>query len=461
MTGRTPSSVVVVGAGSAGCVVASRLSERSDLRVTLLEAGPATSTADTLAIDSPDFFAATSTGQVWPHLPVLHRSHDAGPVRARHYLRGRGLGGSSLVNAMIALEPDSLPVAVPASTPPHRLPISVAPLDALGAVDLALLAAAPAARPAPLTMAAGRRVSSAEAYLTPVLERSNLIVRTDAAVATVRCTGAAARVTEVVLTSGEDVPADVVVLCAGAIHSPTILLRSGIAVGTAGTGLRDHPSLPYALGLTDVARSPSSAALAAGALAEVGDLQLLALNHLGPPDAPERGLGMLMPAVMRPYGAGGVVRLDPDRVGDPTAPPLIEFDLVGDPRDVARLVAASHWAEHVLGHAAFSAIVDEVYIDADGSTVAAIADDEARRRWVRSAVGDYVHATSTCAIGTVVDPTGAVFDHEGLFVCDASIFPTIPEVNTHLPVTLLAEALCATWLGGQVRSSSSFSDSSR
>jgi choline dehydrogenase-like flavoprotein len=50
-------------------------------------------------------------------------------------------------------------------------------------------------------------------------------------------------------------------------------------------------------------------------------------------------------------------------------------------------------------------------------------------------------------MGTVVDDAGSVIGYEGLRVCDASVFPSIPDVNTHLPTTMLAERLSARWLG--------------
>ncbi len=87
-----------------------------------------------------------------------------------------------------------------------------------------------------------------------------------------------------------------------------------------------------------------------------------------------------------------------------------------------------------------------MYIDALGTTSAALSDDASIERWVRGAVGDYVHASSTCAMGTVVDDDGRLVGYDGIFVCDASVFPSIPDVNTHLPTTMLAERLSARWL---------------
>ena len=72
------------------------------------------------------------------------------------------------------------------------------------------------------------------------------------------------------------------------------------------------------------------------------------------------------------------------------------------------------------------------------------------RSWVSSVAGDYVHASSTCAMGRVVDRDGAVIGYERLYVCDASVFPSIPDVNTHLPTTMLAERLVARWVAEAV-----------
>jgi choline dehydrogenase-like flavoprotein len=57
----------------------------------------------------------------------------------------------------------------------------------------------------------------------------------------------------------------------------------------------------------------------------------------------------------------------------------------------------------------------------------------------------YRHATSTCAIGTVLDARGAVLGYEGLYVCDASAFPAVPAANPHFPITMMAERLAARW----------------
>ena len=241
------------------------------------------------------------------------------------------------------------------------------------------------------------------------------------------------------LADGDMIAADHVVLAAGAIHSPAILLRSQVDTPGVGMGLQDHPSAPLTLLLRDgAAASPGQ--LAIGTLLQRDPWQFLPMNHLG---VAVPGLGLLMAALMRPHGRAGTVRLASD---DPTVDPQVDFALLDDPRDVTSLAATVRVALDLLATAPFREIVEEVYIDALGTTSAALSDDASIERWVRGAVGDYVHASSTCAMGTVVDDDGRLVGYDGIFVCDASVFPSIPDVNTHLPTTMLAERLSARWL---------------
>ena len=236
--------------------------------------------------------------------------------------------------------------------------------------------------------------------------------------------------------------ADAVVLAAGAIHTPTILQRSGI--DRAGTGLRDHPAAGLLLQLADDARTrldPARRGLVTAAALERGPIQVLALNHLGPASPPDTA--MLLVALMRPTGVGGSVRIRSD---DPKDPPSIEFDLLHEPVDRRRLAQAVADVVAMLRQPPFADLVDTVYIDDRGTTADVFDGDvDIIGRWLSRHGADYVHASSSCA--AIVGDDGGVDGHEGLFVCDASVFPDIPDVNTHLPTTMLAERLSARWPG--------------
>jgi choline dehydrogenase-like flavoprotein len=142
---------------------------------------------------------------------------------------------------------------------------------------------------------------------------------------------------------------------------------------------------------------------------------------------------------MRPSGPPGSVRL----AGDPDAPPEIELGPLSGRRDVAALETGVHLARDLLGSTPFRDIVREVYVDDHGTRLAQLGDDRLTA-WIETA-GTYLHATSTCAMGRVSGPDGAVVGHEALYVCDASVFPSVPHVNPHLPTVMLAERLAARW----------------
>lgn len=436
---------VVVGAGSAGCAVAGRLSEDPACAVTLVEAGPGLDPAESERSVGPSFFDALGArGRTYADLLA---SRTAGDV-PRPYHRGRGVGGSSAVNAMVALRGDPALYRswgwddVEEAWARVAVPCQLAGEDELGPVDRALMASSPARR-VPLTRRDGRRVSSAEAYLSPAVGRPNLEVLTEQVVDKVLIDRR--RAVGLQLADGSTVEADHVVLCAGAIHSPAVLLRSDVDTNGLGEGLQDHPSVPFTLVLRDPVVDPR-ASLVTATLLEHDGLQLLPLNHLGD-GAEVEGLGVLMAAVMRPHGRSGIVRL---ASRDPFVQPEVRFNLLHDRRDLELMAEGARLAISVLEHEAFRSAVAAVHIDDDGTPLDALDDRDRMRSWVRRVGGDYVHASSTCAMGRVVDGRGAVIGYERLYVCDASVFPSIPDVNTHLPTTMLAERLVARWMSDPV-----------
>jgi choline dehydrogenase-like flavoprotein len=382
---------VVVGGGSAGCVVARRLADAPGHRVTLVEAGPAGSRNET---GGASFFDAIGApGRVFP-----------GP-----FLRGRGMGGSSAVNGMLATPGDLAQYAswgwAGAATAFDRVLVPREPArnDELGPLDRALLAAAPDATLVPLTRRGGRRVSAADAYLPG--PRPGLEILPDTAVEAIALDGR--RATGVVLADGTTVEADSVVVAAGAIGSPVVLARSGVESAGLGDGLRNHPAVPVTLTLApgvDVERH----GLVTAALLARGDLHIHPLNHLGPDT---RGLAMLLVVLLTPTGRG--------RVGIDIGEPVVE-PAVSD-HDRRRLDAGVDLALELLAHPAFRHLVTDVVVGEPPDGV--------------------YHATSTCAMSRVVDDDGSVVGYRDLFVVDASVFPEIPATNPYLPTLMLAERL--------------------
>ncbi|MPY94674.1 MAG: hypothetical protein GEV08_16910, partial [Acidimicrobiia bacterium] len=472
---------VVVGAGSAGAVVAARLSEGPDTHVVLLEAGPDHDAAHTPpALAGQNFLAALAEpGRTWD---LLAERRPGQPRRP--YWQGRGVGGSSAVNALVVLRglPEDYDTwarlgargwawrdveptfAALATTGARHLPAlgTWSPLEravARAARDLGYpwcpdpdAAGAEGIGPAPLALRGGRRSASNDAYLEPARARPNLTIRGDVLVD--RVLVAKGRATGVRTAGGEEVGADGVVLCCGAVHSPALLLRSGLDRPGVGANLADHASAGLSLALREPARLADDRArplsslvrTSSGTTAGRGDLQVLTLGATGAGPA-GRAVGAVQVALMRVFSRGRVTLRD----DDPASPPDVRFDLLADGRDRARLRAAVRRLLDLVEHPAVEAVTELVACDDRGTPAAVLHDDRALDAWLEGAVGDYVHAAGTCRMGrpddpmAVVGPDGAVLGTEGLWVVDASVMPDLPRANTHLPTVMLAERLAA-WL---------------
>lgn len=409
---------VVVGGGTAGCIAAARLSDRAADEVVLLEAGP-------------DHGAAPVPGDVGPLPPDPARLRYESVVRRpgsvpTAYPQGNGLGGSSLVNAGLVD-----PWLVEAGLVGGLLPAEEA--WAFGPVGRALLATEPAARRALLVRAGGVRVTVADAVLRPVLDRPNLRIRTGALVRSVVVDRR--RAVGVELVGGEVVAADRVVLAAGAIRTPTILLRSGVDTPGLGEGLQDHPSFTVTLALRAGLFDPSLPMI--GATAVRDDHQVLALEHL-----PEvTGLGAITVGLLRVRSTGRVTLAGIG--GD--AEPSVELGQLTDPADAEALCRAVAEVAEMLDLPPWREVVAEAYVDAEGTPLASIAGSVERiASWVPSHLGGHQHVVGTCAEGVVTD-TGVVRGYDGLFVCDASVLPRVPVGNPYAEVVRTAVRTASIW----------------
>jgi 5-(hydroxymethyl)furfural/furfural oxidase len=180
--------------------------------------------------------------------------------------------------------------------------------------------------------------------------------------------------------------------------------------------------------------------------AGAGDMMIVAMNRLGDglgrnTRAPTPNFGLIGVWVNECFSRG-TVRLAST---DPLAQPVIEENMLDDPRDLLRMRDGVKRLLEIAGQPGFDEIADLITTGPAGDSLQTLDSDDAIDRWVMQTAGDAQHGTSSCRMGSpqdpwsVVDPLCRVIGLTGLRVVDASVMPSVPCANTHLTTVMIDE----------------------
>ncbi|KQP19408.1 GMC family oxidoreductase [Pseudorhodoferax sp. Leaf267] len=487
---------IVVGAGAAGCLMAHRLSQGGRASVLVIEGGGTNIEQEKISgpLGWPTNIGSDTD---WCHktVPMAHLGNRVIPVPV-----GKVIGGGSSINAMMWLRGDKADFdeweakagpnwgfdaiagrfkkleryaggegqyrggsgPIPTQTTALSHPVTRAVIEASkeqGIPEKSNINGSASMLGASQTdhnIENGRRVSAAHCFLMPALSRSSLTLLTDTPVwrldiANGTCRGVFATV------GGQErriAAAKEVVLCAGAIHSPKILMLSGVGPAEhlrklgipvivdrpeIGANLQDHvltriyfrskTKMPAfeGTGVSGTTYLKTSASLPGP------DIQILGRqNVFGSADIKFDEGYAIMPGLMKAKSRGSV-RLTGT---DPDSPLLVDPNYLAEQADIDTYVAGMQLGIEIGNARAFSDIRSEQF-SLRGANKADIAD------FVRKTFVTYFHYAGTCAMGkestAPVDEALRVRGVDRLRVVDASVMPTLPCSNTHAPVLAIAD----------------------